>query len=163
MYTAIKARLPFLDVNQEREHGYAGYQGMVTLARQLTAPWKTRSVGRRAPPRALDHAHRRRLMAEIVRRSKPLSVSPLKTSQPLGASLAILGLDRAIPLLHGAQGCTAFAKVFLVRHFREPIPLQTTALDQISSIMGADDNLLEGLSTVCEKHRPAAVGLLTTG
>jgi nitrogenase molybdenum-iron protein NifN len=102
-------------------------------------------------------------MAEIIRRSKPLSVSPLKTSQPLGASLAILGLNRAIPLLHGAQGCTAFAKVFLVRHFREPIPLQTSALDPISSIMGADDSLLDGLRTVCEKHRPAAVGLLTTG
>ncbi|HPF57277.1 MAG TPA: nitrogenase iron-molybdenum cofactor biosynthesis protein NifN [Candidatus Competibacteraceae bacterium] len=102
-------------------------------------------------------------MAEVIRRSKPLSVSPLKTSQPLGASLAILGLNRAIPLLHGAQGCTAFAKVFLVRHFREPIPLQTSALDPISSIMGADDSLLDGLRTVCEKHRPAAVGLLTTG
>ncbi|HRX70125.1 MAG: nitrogenase iron-molybdenum cofactor biosynthesis protein NifN [Candidatus Competibacteraceae bacterium] len=102
-------------------------------------------------------------MAEIIRCSKPLSVSPLKTSQPLGASLAILGLNRAIPLLHGAQGCTAFAKVFLVRHFREPIPLQTSALDPISTIMGADDNLLDGLRTVCEKHRPAAVGLLTTG
>ena len=102
-------------------------------------------------------------MAEIIRRSKPLSVSPLKSSQPLGASLAILGLNRAIPLLHGAQGCTAFAKVFLVRHFREPIPLQTSALDPISSIMGADDSLFAGLRTVCEKHHPAAVGLLTTG
>jgi nitrogenase molybdenum-iron protein NifN len=102
-------------------------------------------------------------MAEVIRRNKPLSVSPLKTSQPLGATLAVLGLDRAIPLLHGAQGCAAFAKVFFVRHFREPIPLQTTALDPISSIMGADDSLLEGLRTVCEKHRPAVVGLLTTG
>jgi nitrogenase molybdenum-cofactor synthesis protein NifE len=36
MYTALKARLPFLDINQEREHGYAGYQGMLELARQLT-------------------------------------------------------------------------------------------------------------------------------
>jgi len=35
LYPALKARLPFLDVNQEREHGYAGYQGMLTLARQL--------------------------------------------------------------------------------------------------------------------------------
>jgi nitrogenase molybdenum-cofactor synthesis protein NifE len=35
MYTAYKARLPFLDINQEREHAYAGYGGMVTLARQL--------------------------------------------------------------------------------------------------------------------------------
>ena len=29
--------------------------------------------------------------------------------------------------------------------------------------MGADNSLLDGLCTVCEKHRPAAVGLLTTG
>ncbi|WP_006787865.1 nitrogenase iron-molybdenum cofactor biosynthesis protein NifE [Thiorhodospira sibirica] len=35
MYTALKARVPFLDFNQEREFGYAGYAGMLTLARQL--------------------------------------------------------------------------------------------------------------------------------
>jgi nitrogenase molybdenum-iron protein NifN len=102
-------------------------------------------------------------MAEMIRRNKALSVSPLKTSQAMGAGLAVLGLERAIPLLHGAQGCAAFAKVFFVRHFREPIPLQTTAMDPISSVMGADDNVIEALKTVCEKNRPAAIGLLTTG
>jgi nitrogenase molybdenum-cofactor synthesis protein NifE len=35
MYTALKARLPFLDINQERDFGYEGYSGMVELARQL--------------------------------------------------------------------------------------------------------------------------------
>ena len=35
MYTALKARIPFLDINQEREFAYAGYTGMVELARQL--------------------------------------------------------------------------------------------------------------------------------
>ncbi len=35
LYTALKARIPFLDINQEREFGYAGYTGMVELARQL--------------------------------------------------------------------------------------------------------------------------------
>jgi nitrogenase molybdenum-cofactor synthesis protein NifE len=35
MYTALKARVPFLDINQEREYGYAGYEGMLELARQL--------------------------------------------------------------------------------------------------------------------------------
>jgi nitrogenase molybdenum-cofactor synthesis protein NifE len=56
MYTALKARIPFLDINQEREFGYAGYDGMVELARQLAltmenpvwpavrkpAPWENR-------------------------------------------------------------------------------------------------------------------------
>ena len=36
MYTALKARIPFLDINQEREFGYEGYQGMLELVRQLT-------------------------------------------------------------------------------------------------------------------------------
>ncbi len=35
LYTALKARIPFLDINQEREFGYAGYEGMLELARQL--------------------------------------------------------------------------------------------------------------------------------
>ncbi len=35
MYTALKARIPFLDINQERDFGYEGYSGMLELARQL--------------------------------------------------------------------------------------------------------------------------------
>ena len=35
MYTALKARIPFLDINQERDFGYEGYEGMLELARQL--------------------------------------------------------------------------------------------------------------------------------
>ncbi len=35
MYTALKGRIPFLDINQEREFGYAGYDGMLELVRQL--------------------------------------------------------------------------------------------------------------------------------
>ncbi len=102
-------------------------------------------------------------MAEILRRPKPLAVNPLKASQPVGAALAFLGLDRALPLMHGSQGCTAFAKVFLVRHFREPIPLQTTAMDQVATIMGADENVVQALATIAEKNAPAVIGLCTTG
>jgi len=102
-------------------------------------------------------------MAEIVKRKKALSVNPLKASQPMGGSLACLGFDRAIPMLHGSQGCTAFAKVFFVRHFREPIPLQTTAMDQASSVLGADENVVEGIKTIAEKSNPALIAVLTTG
>ncbi len=34
-YTALKAKIPFLDINQERHHAYAGYMGMVEMAREL--------------------------------------------------------------------------------------------------------------------------------
>jgi nitrogenase molybdenum-cofactor synthesis protein NifE len=34
-YTALKAKIPFLDINQERDRAYAGYQGLVELAKEL--------------------------------------------------------------------------------------------------------------------------------
>lgn len=102
-------------------------------------------------------------MSEIIKRSKALSVNPLKASSTLGASLAFLGLRRAMPMIHGSQGCTAFGKVFFVRHFREPIPLQTTAMDHVATVMSSDENVLEGLRTICDKHKPDVIGLPTTG
>lgn len=102
-------------------------------------------------------------MPEIIKRKKALSVSPLKASSTVGAALAFLGFRRTIPMLHGSQGCTAFGKIFFVRHFREPIPLQTTAIDQVSAIMGTQDFVVEGLKTICEKNKPDMVGVPTTG
>lgn len=102
-------------------------------------------------------------MVEIVKRNKALSVSPLKASQTIGAALAFLGFRRSIPMLHGSQGCTAFGKVFFVRHFREPIPLQTTAMDQITTVMGSEDSVVEGLNTLCEKNSPSLIGVPSTG
>ncbi len=102
-------------------------------------------------------------MPEILKRKKALSVSPLKASQTIGAALAFLGFHRSIPMLHGSQGCTAFGKVFFVRHFREPIPLQTTAMDQVSTVMGSEDSVIEGLKTIAEKNNPSLLGVPTTG
>jgi nitrogenase molybdenum-iron protein NifN len=102
-------------------------------------------------------------MPEIIKRGKALSVSPLKASATIGAALAFLGIRRSIPMLHGSQGCTAFGKVFFVRHFREPIPLQSTAMEQVSAIMGANENVVEGLRTLCEKNQPDLIGVPTTG
>ena len=61
-------------------------------------------------------------MAEILKRNKALAVNPLKASQPVGASLAFLGINRAIPMLHGSQGCTAFGKVFSCAISANPFP-----------------------------------------
>ncbi|SDH14759.1 nitrogenase molybdenum-cofactor synthesis protein NifE [Pseudomonas benzenivorans] len=52
MYTALKGRIPFLDINQEREFGYAGYDGMLELVRQLCLTLESpvwESVRRPAP------------------------------------------------------------------------------------------------------------------
>jgi nitrogenase molybdenum-iron protein NifN len=102
-------------------------------------------------------------MADVVVTAKPLAVSPLKAGQPIGASLAFLGLARAMPLEHGARGCTSFNKLFFMRHYNEPIALQTTAMDQVTTVLGADREVVDALDTICRKDRPHIIGLITTG
>jgi len=102
-------------------------------------------------------------MAQIIPNKKPLAEHPLKIGQPLGASLAFLGIEKAMPLMHAAQGCSAFAKVFLIQHFHEPIPMQSTAMDPISTVMGSDENLTQAFTNLCQSHHPKLIGLLTSG
>ena len=65
--------------------------------------------------------------------------------------------------MHAAQGCSAFAKVFLIQHFHEPIPIQSTAMDPISTVMGSDDNLRQAFTHICQQNHPKLIGLLTSG
>ena len=102
-------------------------------------------------------------MAIVNLPNKPLTVNPLKQSQALGASLAFLGLKGMIPLFHGSQGCTAFAKVVLVRHFREAIPLATTAMTEVSTILGGEENVEQAILTLVEKVQPEIIGICSTG
>ena len=195
-YTALKARIPFLDINQERHHPYAGYLGMVEMAQELdealhspiwaqvrkVAPWeqKIREIeerGRRgageesiqdlpsveqSPVESKTQAWKN-APTKVVARKKSVAVNPLKQSQPLGAALAFLGLKGVVPLFHGSQGCTAFAKVMLVRHFREAIPLSTTAMTEVATILGGEENVETAILTLVEKSKPAMIGLCTTG
>ncbi|MBE9059817.1 nitrogenase iron-molybdenum cofactor biosynthesis protein NifE [cf. Phormidesmis sp. LEGE 11477] len=171
-YTALKARIPFLDINQERHHPYAGYVGMVEMAKELDgalhspiwqqvrspAPW---DLTQTSTPSTSPHSPA--TPTTVLARRKSVAVNPLKQSQPLGAALAYLGIKGMMPLLHGSQGCTAFAKVMLVRHFREAIPLSTTAMTEVTTILGGEDNIETAILTLIEKSNPEIVGLCTTG
>ncbi len=101
-------------------------------------------------------------MAKVLTQKKAVAVNPLKLSQPLGAALAFLGLKGTMPLFHGAQGCTAFAKSLLVRHFCEAIPLSTTALTEVTTILGGEDNIEQAILTLVEKSKPEIIGICTT-
>lgn len=102
-------------------------------------------------------------MAEIKHPNKACAVNPLRMSQPIGAALAFLGLDRCLPLLHGSQGCTAFGLVLFVRHFRETIPLQTTAMNEVTTILGGLENIEQALANIHKRAQPAVIGLCSTG
>jgi nitrogenase molybdenum-iron protein NifN len=95
---------------------------------------------------------------------KPLEVNPLKLSQPMGALLAFLGVKNCMPLMHGAQGCASFSKVFFTRHFNDPIAIQTTAVNDITAVIdGGDHSISEAVKNITAKVTPELIGLFTTG
>jgi len=102
-------------------------------------------------------------MAKVVVTQKRCTVNPLKMSQSIGAALAFMGVHNAMPLLHGAQGCTSFGLVLFVRHFREAIPMQTTAMSEVATVLGGFENVEQALVNIAERSKPAFVGICTTG
>ena len=102
-------------------------------------------------------------MAIVTNSSKACSVNPLKMSQPIGAALAFMGLNRCLPTLHGSQGCTSFGLVLFVRHFREMIPLQTTAMNEVTTILGGMDNIEQAIMNIWNRAKPDFIGLASTG
>ncbi len=104
-------------------------------------------------------------MGEVIRKTKkPLQMNPHKLSQPMGSTLAFLGVDRCMPLMHGGQGCASFTKVLFTRHFCEPIALQTTAVTDVTAVLdGGDYSIVESIKNIREKVTPELIGLHTTG
>lgn len=93
-----------------------------------------------------------------------LTINPVRLSAPMGAMLAFLGVKHCMPLIHGAQGCASFSKVFFTRHFHDPIPVQTTAVSDITAVLdGGDKIIAEAIDNILKKITPDLVGLISTG
>ena len=102
-------------------------------------------------------------MAKVELSKKACTVNPLKMSQPVGGALAFLGVKGCMPLLHGSQGCTSFGLVLFVRHFREAIPMQTTAMSEVATVLGGYENVEQAIITIATRTKPAIIGICSTG
>lgn len=94
---------------------------------------------------------------------KNIEINPLKASSSLGAAIFFLGLKNAVVLMHGAVGCASFDKVTLTKHFRENIPIVTTALNEYGAILGGGDFLISGIKNIYEKMKPDFIGIASSG
>jgi len=167
-YLAIKEGYPFVDVNQERHTAYAGYAGLVNLAEQISNSVKfyaprpsplleeARGYIKNPPP----VGERTNVRGDV---KAPVSINPLKHSPSIGAAIALQGIDGALPIIHGTQGCTFLGKVLLTRHFREPISLATSRLFVEDVVMGSEEKLTQAIDGFIEKNKPALIGVLTSG
>ncbi len=88
--------------------------------------------------------------------------NPARMCQPMGALQAIMGLKNAMPLIHGSQGCATYMRFQLIRHFREPIEVSSSALNEKTVIYGGENNLLNALKNVSEKQDPEIICIMSS-
>jgi nitrogenase molybdenum-iron protein beta chain len=103
----------------------------------------------------------RHTTVEIKERSA-LTVNPAKTCQPIGAMYAALGVHRCLPHSHGSQGCCAYHRSTLTRHYKEPILAATSSFTEGSTVFGGQGNLLQALGTAFKLYDPDVIAVHTT-
>lgn len=157
-YLAIKEGIPFVDVNQERHTAYAGYEGLINLAEQIS-----NSIRFYGDQQSAVSNQQKKKAEGCKLKDKDCLINPLKHSQSIGAAIAFQGIDRALPIIHGAQGCSFLGKVLLTKHFREPIALASTRLFTEDVVMGSEENIVNTAKGFIEKNEPDVIGILTSG
>jgi len=94
--------------------------------------------------------------------AKAITVNACKLCNPLGASLVFKGIEGAIPLLHGSQGCATYIRRYLISHFKEPIDIASSSFSESATIFGGEENLKKALRNVISQYQPGLIGIATT-
>ena len=91
-----------------------------------------------------------------------LTVNPAKACQPLGAIFAAAGFEKTLAFNHGSQGCTAYFRSHLARHFKEPCAAVSTSMTEDAAVFGGMQNLIDGLSNAYTVYKPKMIAISTT-
>lgn len=103
----------------------------------------------------------RHTTSEIKERSA-LTINPAKTCQPIGAMYASLGIHGCLPHSHGSQGCYAYHRSALTRHYKEPVMAATSAFTEGASVFGGQANLLQAIDNMFAVYNPDVIAVHTT-
>jgi nitrogenase molybdenum-iron protein beta chain len=98
---------------------------------------------------------------KLIERSA-LTINPAKTCQPIGAMYAALGIHGCFPHSHGSQGCCAYHRSALTRHYKDPIMAGTSSFTEGASVFGGQANLLESINNIFTIYNPDIIAVHTT-
>ena len=93
---------------------------------------------------------------------KSATCNACRLCAPLGACLAFRGVEGAMPLLHGSQGCATYIRRYMISHFREPLDIASSNFSEEAAVFGGRENLRDGLENVVRQYAPRLIGIATT-
>src|SRR5271166_2425092 len=91
-----------------------------------------------------------------------LTVNPAKACQPLGAVFAAVGFEGTLPFVHGSQGCVAYYRSHLSRHFKEPSSCVSSSMTEDAAVFGGLNNMIDGLANAYNLYKPKMIAVSTT-
>jgi len=91
-----------------------------------------------------------------------LCINPAKACQPLGAVFAAVGFEKTLPFVHGSQGCVAYYRSHLSRHFKEPTSCVSSSMTEDAAVFGGLNNMIDGLANAYSLYKPSMIAVSTT-
>jgi len=102
------------------------------------------------------------MQAVRTRRVKEVNENQCHMCMPLGGVVAFKGIEGAMVLVHGSQGCSTYMRLANVEHFHEPVDIASSSLNEKQTILGGEKNLKKALDNVIRVYHPTMIGILTT-
>ncbi len=91
-----------------------------------------------------------------------LVINPAKACQPLGAVFAAAGFEQTMSFVHGSQGCAAYFRSHLSRHFKEPCTAVSSSMTEDAAVFGGLNNMIDGLANTYALYKPKMITVSTT-
>ena len=91
-----------------------------------------------------------------------LVINPAKACQPLGAVFAAAGFEKTMSFVHGSQGCVAYYRSHLSRHFKEPCSAVSSSMTEDAAVFGGLNNMVDGLANAYALYAPKMIAVSTT-
>ena len=94
--------------------------------------------------------------------AKQVNENQCQMCMPLGGVVAFKGVEGAMVLVHGSQGCSTYMRLANAEHYNEPIDIASSALNEKQTIYGGETNLRKALDNVIRVYEPKVLGIVTT-
>lgn len=88
--------------------------------------------------------------------------NPCNMCMPMGAIIALKGIENTMVIIHGSQGCATYMRRHMAEHFNEPVDVASSSITEKGTIYGGDANLKQGLENLARSYNPQLVGILST-
>ena len=95
-------------------------------------------------------------------RVKQVNENQCNMCMPLGGVIAFKGIEDAMVLVHGSQGCSTYMRLANVEHFNEPVDIASSSLNEKQTIFGGEANLHKAMDNVLRVYQPRVLGIVTT-